>query len=638
MRVIGTAGHVDHGKSTLVQALTGTHPDRLKEEQEREMTIDLGFAWLPLPEPSALPDAAEIGIVDVPGHRDFIENMLAGVGGVDAALFIVAADEGVMPQTREHLAILDLLQIEGGVIALTKIDLVDEPGWLDLVEEDVRRVVAGTVLANAPVVRVSGKSGQGKGDLIEALIQVLAERQPRPDLGRPRLPVDRVFTVAGFGTVVTGTLIDGTVEVGDQVEVLPRGLPGRIRGLQTHNRKVERVGPGSRAAMNITGIDVDQIQRGDVVARPGTYRPTRRLDIRFRSLPDANLTLKHNVEAKLFVGAAEVVARVRVLGQEELAPGQEGWLQLETRSPVVVAGGDRFILRRPSPGATIGGGEVIDPYPKSRHRRFSKTVLDRLNALARGTPEEIMTEAALQMGPGPVRQLIQQSNLERKTGLKTLQVLLEEKKLLWLEPGVVDLEGDAFIIAASRWQSLSGEISRIVEEYHHRHPLRAGMPKEELRSRLKLEARLFLLAMQRLAADEHLVEAGPLVSRPGHQIKFEPDQKKKVEALLAGFAANPYAPPSIKECQAAVGDEVFNALLELGTLTPVSKEVVFRQADYQALVEAVRAMLANGKSISVAQFRDRFNTTRRYALAFLEHLDNQGVTVWDGDVRKLKSS
>ena len=300
MRVIGTAGHVDHGKSTLVAALTGTHPDRLKEEQEREMTIDLGFAWL------TLPGGEAVGIVDVPGHRDFIENMLAGIGGIDAALFVVAADEGVMPQTREHLAILDILQIQGGVVALTKIDLVPTPtGWNWCSWTCARRCRA-PCWQMRPCCRFRRAPAQGLPELVAALEACLAQRPPRPDLGRPRLPVDRVFTIAGFGTVVTGTLIDGQFKLGEEVELQPSGLRGRIRGLQTHKQKEQTAVPGSRTAVNISGIDVDQVRRGEVLAHPGTYRATRMLDVHFQLLPDAAGPLRHSTEVKFFTGSAEV--------------------------------------------------------------------------------------------------------------------------------------------------------------------------------------------------------------------------------------------------------------------------------------------------------------------------------------------
>jgi selenocysteine-specific elongation factor len=304
VHVIGTAGHVDHGKSTLVQALTGITPDRLREEQEREMTIDLGFAWL------TLPNGESVGIVDVPGHRDFIENMLAGVGGIDAALFVIAADEGVMPQTREHLAILDLLRIPGGVVALTKIDLIDDPDWLELVQADVSEALQGTVLDGAPIIPVSARTGQGLAELTAALQEVLARTPPRPDRGRPRLWIDRVFTIGGFGTVVTGTLVDGHLEVGQEVEILPRGMRARIRGLQTHKTRIQRAVPGSRVAINLTGISRQDLARGDLVTTPGWLRPTTLADVRLDLLRDAPFPLKHNAFVKFFCGSAETVARV----------------------------------------------------------------------------------------------------------------------------------------------------------------------------------------------------------------------------------------------------------------------------------------------------------------------------------------
>ena len=304
MRVIGTAGHVDHGKSTLIAALTGTHPDRLKEEQAREMTIELGFGWM------TLPNGEEVGIVDVPGHRDFIENMLSGIGGIDAALLVIAADEGVMPQTREHLAILDILQIPTGIIVLTKTDLAPDSAWLDLVEADIRAAVKDTVMKDAPILRVSAKTKIGLESLVSNLETSLQQEPPRIDLGRPRLPIDRVFSISGFGTVVTGTLLDGQLAIGDDVEILPSGQKGRVRGLQTHKKKEDKAVPGSRTAVNISGIETESIQRGEVVVHPNQYQPTRRIDARFRLLKDVSSVLKHNSEVKFFVGASET-ARLR---------------------------------------------------------------------------------------------------------------------------------------------------------------------------------------------------------------------------------------------------------------------------------------------------------------------------------------
>ena len=331
MRVIGTAGHVDHGKSRLVEALTGIDPDRLKEEKEREMTIDLGFAWL------TLPSGEPVGIVDVPGHRDFIENMLAGVGGIDAALFVVAADEGVMPQTREHLAILDLLGVRNGVVALTKTDLVEDEEWLELVQLDVTELLEGTVLADARMVPVSVRTGQGLPTLLEELERLLENAPPRRDLSRPRLPIDRVFTIAGFGTVATGTLIDGDLQVGQEVEVLPQGLKARVRGLQTHKEKIERAVPGSRVAVNLTGVSTDEVRRGDVVTIPGWLKPTTLIDVRLRYLDSAPRPLRHNALLKFFSGSAEVMAKTRLLDSEVIRPGGEGWVQLRLAESVVLA-------------------------------------------------------------------------------------------------------------------------------------------------------------------------------------------------------------------------------------------------------------------------------------------------------------
>jgi len=633
MRVIGTAGHVDHGKSTLVQALTGTHPDRLKEEREREMTIDLGFAWL------ALPNGEEIGIVDVPGHRDFIENMLAGVGGIDASLFVIAADEGLMPQTREHLAILDLLQIPGGVVALTKVDLIDDPDWLDLVEDDIRQALRGTVLEKAPIRRVSARTRQGLPELLSAIGECLAERPPRPDLGKPRLPVDRVFTMPGFGTVVTGTLSDGCLRLGDEVEILPAGLNGRVRGLQTHKRKADLAVPGSRTAVNISGVDLEQVLRGSVVAHPGDYQPTRRLDVRFRLLPDVTQPLRHSTEVKFYIGAAEVVARLRLLGGEELLPGEEGWLQLEMDDPVVAVRGDRYILRRPSPGETLGGGSVLDPHPKGRHKRFAQAVLERLNALDQGTPAEVLIQSMVALGAAPLQEVLQRSSLEAEVARQALSELLADGQLVSLEGDVKPEAPPAaanLITSLGYWNQLAARLLAELDGYHATNPLRRGLPREELKSRLKLPVRLFNATLRKLINQGDVAENSPLVLRPGHTIRLNPQQQRQVEALLKRFAAAPYAPPVTKECQAELGEDLYNALLELGELVFVPPDVVFHRSDYEHMVAEVRRLITQKGAVTAAEVRDHFNTSRRYVLAFLEHLDALGITVRDGDARRLK--
>ncbi len=626
MKVIGTAGHVDHGKSSLIAALTGTHPDRLKEEQEREMTIELGFGWL------TLPGGEEIGIVDVPGHRDFIENMLAGIGGIDAALLIIAADEGVMPQTREHLAILDLLQIKNGLVVITKTDLVDDADWLTLVETDIRAVLAGTVLENAQFARVSAKTGSGMADLVRSLSGILQNTPPRLDLGRPRLPIDRVFSMPGFGTVVTGTLSDGHLSTGDEVLLLPSGKKGRVRGLQTHKKKEDTAVPGSRTAVNISGVAVDEIARGEVLVTPGHYTVTRRLDARLRLLQDVSAPLKHATEVKVFLGTAETVARLRILDTETLEPGAEGWIQIELRDPLIGARGDRFILRRPSPGETLGGGVIVDAQPSKRHKRFDAETLRALESLSQGSPAEVLFLAALSLGAASAKETVAKARLESESAEMALKECLESGMLIPLEGPVESALSEKYLIPAPHWETLRANALAALAAYHKALPLRRGMPREELKSRLKLSPRVFNAALKRLDVQD----GGAWLALPGHEIRFSAAQQAKVDGLLRKFSAAPFAPPSVKECQAEAGEDVFAALLDLGQLVAVSPEVAFRAADYEKMARTVRETLVKTGQLTAAEVRDLFGTSRKYALGLLEHLDTIGVTIRDGDFRRLK--
>jgi selenocysteine-specific elongation factor len=627
MRVIGTAGHVDHGKSTLISALTGVHPDRLKEEQQREMTIELGFGWL------TLPDGQEIGLVDVPGHRDFIGNMLAGAGGLDAALLVIAADEGVMPQTREHLAILDLLQIPQGLIVLTKTDLIDDPDWLDLVEADIRAILAGTMMETAPCVRVSARTGSGLGDLTRALTEILSHAPARLDLGRPRLPIDRVFSMPGFGTVVTGTLSDGHLSLGEEIEILPSGQRGRLRGLQTHKQKTETALPGSRTAANLSGLAVDQISRGEVLVTPGHYQPTQRIDARLRLLPEVAGPLKHGTDVKIFLGAAESHATVRLLGAETLAPGELGWIQLELRDPLVCMRGDRYILRRPSPSETLGGGQVIDPHPTQRHKRFDAQLISGLEALERGTPAEVLFLAATSLGAATARETVSKARLESESAAQALTECLASGLLIPLESGPISPSADVLLAAQPYWQALKASLLQTVSAYHATFPLKRGIPREELKSRLKLTQRLFNAALSKL----DLAESGAWLALPEHVVRFSAAQQAQVNALLRRFIAAPYAPPSPKECQNEIGEEIYAALLEMGQLVQVSPEVAFRREDYDDMVAQVRSLLLARGQVTAAEVRDLFGTSRKYALGLLEHLDAIGVTIRAGDLRMLKN-
>jgi selenocysteine-specific elongation factor len=557
-------------------------------------------------------------------------------GASTPLLLVIAADEGVMPQTKEHLAILDLLQIPTGMIVLTKIDIASDPEWLALVESDIRAAVADTVMQDAPIVRVSARAKTGLDELLSTLTEILQEKPARLDLGRPRLPIDRVFSMSGFGTVVTGTLSDGHLAIGDEVIVLPSGHKGRVRGLQTHKKKEDRSVPGSRTAVNISGLAVEQITRGEVVTQPGQYQSTRRVDARIRLLKDVSQPIKHATEVKVFVGASETMAALRLLGTETLNPGEEGWIQLELRDPVVAVRGDRYILRRPSPGETLGGGVIVDHQPKGRHRRFDEKVLKSLASLAAGSPAEILMEAALALNAAPVKEVVSRSRLEAELARQALQENLENGQLLQLEDGNITTTSDLLVIAAPHWNALRDKAVQILQAYHKNFPLRRGIPREELKSRLKLQPRVFNALVRKLVAESRLVEAGSALATPGHEIKFDGGQQAKVQGLMRRFASSPYSPPSVKESQSEVGEEVLSALVELGQLKQLNSDVIFRTADYEEMVARVRAFITEKGRMTVADARDIFDSSRKYMLALMEHLDASGVTVRDGDFRKLK--
>jgi selenocysteine-specific elongation factor len=624
--VIGTAGHVDHGKSTLVKALTGIDPDRLAEERAREMTIDLGFAWL------TLPSGRSVSVIDVPGHERFIKNMLAGVGGIDAALLIVAADEGPMPQTVEHLAILDLLDVRHGIAVLTKADAVDDE-WLELVAEETRERLAATSLTGAPVVPVSAVTGFGLDELRAALDGVLNATPEHVATRRPRLPVDRVFSVAGFGTVVTGTLLDGELATGAELRVYPGDKVVRVRGLQSHKTRTDRAQPGSRVAVNLGGVTTEEVRRGDVLAPPGALMPSPRLDVRLRLLADAPLTLEQNDEVDLFLGAAELPARLTLLERETLEPGDDALVQLRLREPVATLKGDRFIVRRASPSETIGGGEIIDAVP-ARHRRFREEVVTALETLEQGSPAEIVLQALL-AEPRETRSLRD----GRLSGLTDAQVdealagLIATGDTVVLGGTLSDTPRPAtFVVAAVTWQTLLDTMTGLLQRFHEAQPLRRGLSREELKRRLGIASpRLFDDVVATAVREGVVVGDAQVVRLAAFRIELDPERRAAADRFLAALRAEPATPPAPADL--GVDADTLGALVDLGEVVRVGEGVVYAPETFAAIRRDVVALLERDGSLTLAGFRDHFATSRKYAQATLEYLDQIRVTRRVGDVR-----
>jgi selenocysteine-specific elongation factor len=608
--VVGTAGHIDHGKSTLITALTGIDPDRLAEEKRRGMTIDLGFAHM------AMPSGREIGLIDVPGHARFMRNMLAGAHGLDAVLLVVAADEGVMPQTSEHLEIIDLLHVRRGLVVLTKVDLVDSE-WIELVQADVVQTINKTSLADAPVIGVSAVTGEGIGSLVAALDALLEKAEPRPDLGRPRLPIDRVFTMSGFGTVVTGTLVDGRLNVGDELEVVPSGRVVRVRGLQRHNTKAETVSPGNRVAANLSGVDKNELTRGDVLARPSTIHPTRRIDAQIRVLASAPHALRHGAEVLLHTGTVEVTCRVIVLDGNEVPPGGEGWVQLYLERPIAAAAGDRFVLRVASPAQTVAGGRFVDVAPR-KHPRHDSAIRESLVRRAAGN--------------------VLQEELRKYPRGVTIGSLL---KATLAPPADVDKlrarRLGEWVYSDEAWSGIASRASNEVQAFHSAHPLRPGMGREELRSRLAVPAASFASVLQGLVEDGRVVEREGVLASPDHQVALETAGGPAAE-LLGLLAKDHFAPPSLPEAMQKSGatPEIVRALTQRGELVRLSEDVGFTREGYEAATALVKEIIAADGSVTVAQLRDRMGASRRPVLALLEYLDSQRVTRRVGDTRVLR--
>jgi len=630
--ILGTAGHIDHGKTSLVKALTGVDTDRLKEEKARGITIELGFAHL------ELPGGLRFGIVDVPGHERFVRTMVAGVGGMDLVLLVIAADEGIMPQTREHLEICQLLGVKRGIVVLTKKDLV-EPDWLDLVTEEVRDYLAESFLAGAPIVAVSSRSGDGI-DLLKSELTRLAGEIEQKRLDTPfRLPVDRVFTVTGFGTVVTGTLLSGAVSVGDEVEILPSGIACRVRGVQSFGSKVDKGGAGERLAVNLQGVDHSDVERGDVVVPKGLYRPTGAVDVRLNYLASAQKELKHRATIRLHSATYEVAAKVILFDRDSLMPGDSAYVQLRLSRPVLLLPGDPFVLRTYSPQATLGGGTVLDPAPPRRRRR-SAEALELLAAAESGGDQDrirLMVESSLLSGIS-MQEMVNRSGMSGKRIEGALGPLLSSGAVLQVlkEPRIF-LGRDAF---AQLKQRLSEEL----RDYLQENPMQEGIGKEELKSRIprRSDARFFGPVLASMEKEGLALSDRDIVKLPGRKVGVTQDQAglqlQLEEALLKGWGE----PPTLKELCEMLGCtekqllDHANLLCREGRAAKVKGDIFYAPGAVVEIREKLVGHLREKGEIAPNDFRELTGLSRKFMIPLLEFFDQEKLTIRMGDKRVLR--
>ena len=630
--IIGTAGHVDHGKTALIKALTGIDTDRLKEEKERGISIELGFASL------VLPHGQSFGIVDVPGHEKFIKNMVSGAAGIDMVILVIAADEGVMPQTREHLNICSLLGIQRGLVALTKMDMVDEE-WLYLVNEDVHEFLKGTFLEAAPVVPVSSLTGAGLNELLDALGRVASEIKEEADAGIFRLPVDRVFTMKGFGTVITGTLISGDVKIGEEVEILPTGIIAKVRGIQVHNQSAAMAEAGQRTAVNLQGVEKATISRGDVLSRPHMLKPTNRLDVVVEYLSHNDRKLKNRTLVRFHAGTNEVIGRTILLDREEMEPGGRGYAQLILESPIVAVSGDRFVIRSYSPVTTIGGGIIIDPLPK-KHKRHSEKVLLECDLLHRGTDSERAALIIERSGIAGMEllELVIRTGIHQNRLKEILKELSSAKKIV-----ILDVD-ESRCIFSPVYENLQRQILRDVQAYHERHPLREGMVKEELRNATGqyVSPRLFNMALKDLERKGTLVSERENLRIPGHRVDLKGDLDDLRNRMENIYSESGLTPPTLKEVMEKFADRknqlesVLNVMLKEGTLTKINEDLYFHKEILLKLRENYKNLLLREGKATPASFKELTGLSRKFIIPLMEYFDITKLTIRAGDHRILR--
>lgn len=631
--IIGTAGHIDHGKTTLIRALTGRDTDRLREEKERGISIELGFTYFDLP------SGRRAGIIDVPGHERFIKNMLAGAGGIDVVILVIAADEGVMPQTREHLNILTLLKVKKGIITLTKKDMVDQE-WLEMVTDQVREETAGTFLEGAKIIPVSSVNGEGLKELIseiDSVTEIVEEKDSQEDF---RLPVDRAFTITGFGTVVTGTLISGSINEGDRIEIYPRKIETRVRSIQVHEKSVKTAYAGQRVAINIANIKLDEIRRGDILGQPGRMEPTMMLDARLEILKDANKTIDNRDRLRFYHGTSEIMCRVVLLDREELKPGESAFVQLRLEEETACMKEDRFVIRTYSPMLTIGGGTILEPNPPKR-KRFREEVIEELKIKEQGNPTEVVERYLIQNSDKyPERKTVIKAvgNITSELYDKIIAELMEKRQIKEFRLG-----DEVYILHAKYLRDVETKLTELLESFHRRNPLKNGISKEELRTKVfeGMKPRLADMVFGYFEACGIIRLENQYAALSGFKVQFNKQQEHIRDTILREFKKNRFNPPRLSELAAANRlninqcQEVYIALIEMGELVKLDEDIAFSKDAYSEAVELLRKHIKDNGSIQLGQFRDLLGTSRKYAMALLDYFDQNKITKRIGDNRVL---
>jgi selenocysteine-specific elongation factor len=630
--ILGTAGHIDHGKTSLIKAVTGTDTDRLKEEKLRGITIELGFASMDLP------GGDHLGIVDVPGHEKFVKNMVAGATGIDIVAMVIAADEGVMPQTREHMEICSLLDVQHGLVALTKTDMVDEE-WMELVLEDVREFTAGTFLEDVDIVPVSSVTGEGIDQFISALEKLSREIPDRRHTDLFRLPVDRVFTMKGFGTVITGSLIAGKVNVGDTIEIYPTGVGAKVRGIQVHNLAVEQAESGMRTAINLQGVEKASINRGDILADAGALVSNYMVDVSFNYLNSNKKPLKNRTRVRFHTGTSEILGYLILLDREELAPGEPVAAQMRLDAPVALVRDDRFVIRSYSPIRTIGGGKVINPIP-AKHKRFRPESIKPLEQLRDADAETIITLQLENAGYVGISfgHLKLMTNLPDKPLANKLQDLLSHQIVV-----LVDKENRIYTHNTVA-DNLRSEILEQLDKFHHKHPLKPGMLKEELKSKFPhgVSPKLINLVINRMVKENDIVLEEKTMRLAGHKISLAGDQAEVRGKIIAAYRDGRLMPPYFKELinnfklDPGQAKDVLMLLVDEGQVIKVKEDLYFDAAAVEALKKELVEFLKSNGEITTPRFKDMTGASRKYVIPLAEYFDARNVTLRIGDIRKLR--